>query len=120
MSKKSNTKPTLSSQAVPVPPKKPLTAFFKWSGDNREIFKKKNPELIQKELMSLLGEEWRKISEKDKKKYTDSFEKDKKKYDDEMRAYVEKYGPVKQKKKEMDAGEKKGKKTKKEKASVKK
>ena len=115
--KKSNPK----SQNAPPPPKKPLTTFLKWSGDNREIFKKKNPEMKQKELLTVLGEEWGKVAENIKKKYQDAYEKEKKKFDEELKVYVEKYGapaPLKKKNKEKDMEEvdKKGKKTKKEKA----
>jgi hypothetical protein len=95
---------------------------MRWTADNREAYKKKNPEMSPKELMSLLGKEWNEQSNTVKKKYEDLFAKDKKRYEEELKVYTDKYGPIKNKKKELDNGEKKGKKTKKskEKGSAKK
>ena len=112
--KKSNNK-IQSSQTGPQPPKRPLSSYMRWTADNREAYKKKNPEMSPKELMSLLGKEWNEQSNTVKKKYEDLFAKDKKRYEEELKVYTDKYGPIKNKKKELDNGEKKGKKTKKSK-----
>lgn len=113
MSKKQIPKPS----ETPNPPKKPLTAYFRYLADNRESFKKKHPEEPEKRIMSLLGEAWKTVPENAKKKYEEAYQKDKKKYDEEIKDYTQKYGPLKAKsKKNKDEDtEKKSKKIKNEK-----
>lgn len=116
MSKKSNTKAAANptTAEVPTPPKRPLSAYFRWLGENREFYKKKNPNLKNTELVSLLGSEWSKIGENMKKKFNDAYDKEKKKYDEEMKAFTDKNGPIIKKSKVLEKEEKKGKKSKKE------
>lgn len=45
-------------------PKRPLTAYFIWMGENREAIGKANPDLKSKELVKKLGETWRGITDK--------------------------------------------------------
>ena len=103
-----------TSQNGPAPPKRPLSCYLRWTCDNREAVKKKNPGIIQKDLISLLAEEWKKLNPKEKKKYEEIYVNEKAKFEEEMKKYVDKYGPVKgKKKKTLENSQKKGKKTKK-------
>ncbi len=97
---------------VPPPPKRPLNGYFRYSNDQREQFKKKNPELTHKEIMKAMSVEWNKMTEAQQKKYNDAYEKEKVKYEAEKKTYEEKYGVVKPKKKEStkEEGEKRGRK----------
>jgi hypothetical protein len=52
-------------------PKRPLSAFMLFSKDKRSIIKENEPEMKQTEIMKKLGEMWKNISQKEKKKYTD-------------------------------------------------
>lgn len=81
------------------PPKRPISSFLRFTGELRDQVKKKNPELPAKEILKVIGAEWKKLTEAQKKKYEDAYAKDKVKYDAEMKAYEEKYGPVKKTKK---------------------
>lgn len=110
MSKKSNNK-TPNNSAAPPPPKKPLTAYFRYLSDNRENFRKKNPNEPEKRILTLVADAWKACSEAVKKKYEEMYQKDKNKYDEEIKEYTVKYGPIKPKKKQVEEeGEKKGKK----------
>ena len=74
-------------------PKKPLSGYIRFTCQNREAFKKKYPDLNNKEIIKLLAKEWNKFSEGEKKKFNDAFEKDKKKYEEEVRSYEDKTHP---------------------------
>lgn len=112
---------TSAPKVQPDPPKKPVSSYLRFTIESREAFKKKNPDLNNKEMIKLLAEEWNKLSSDKKKKFSDAYEKDKKKYEEELKNYENKYGPVKSKKKkekeekEDEEKEKKGKKVGKEK-----
>lgn len=97
MSKKSKSNANLNPNAPP-PPKRPLTAFFRFVADNREPFRKKYPEEVEKRIISLLGEAWKNTTDKDKKKYEEAYQDDKIRYDEEFQEYTRKYGSAKQKK----------------------
>lgn len=96
------------SQEKAAAPKKNQTAYFLFMGDRREKLKKENPDLSHKEIVTKLGEEWRALSETDKKKYSTLAEKDKKRYQNEMDEYIKENG-------EPEKKTRKGKKEKKEK-----
>ena len=72
-------------------PKNVRNAYMFYCEKNREIIKKKNPELKAKEITAKLAEEWKKIKDTSKaKKYTDMVEKDKKRHEKEMEEYNQK------------------------------
>lgn len=68
-------------------PKKPQTAYFCFMADKRAEIKSSNPDLDHKELVKKMGEEWNKLSEKGKEKYTALANKDKQRYLKEMESY---------------------------------
>lgn len=55
----------------PHAPKRPLSAYFKWLGENRTKVKADNPGLPHKEVTSKLGEMWNALPEDEKKVYKD-------------------------------------------------
>lgn len=59
-------------------PKKPFSAYMLFGKDFREKSVKKDTKAT--DVMRLIGEAWKKISAKDKKKYDDLAEKDKVRY----------------------------------------
>lgn len=72
----------------PAAPKKPMTNYLFFCQDKRKDILKKNPDMKTNEVTRQLGELWRGLSDKDKKKYNTQAEKDKERYDTEMSSYV--------------------------------
>jgi len=77
----------LKEKKDPAAPKKPGSAFMFYLVSQRDDAKKKNPGLKLTELLKLLGQNWKELSESDKQKYQDMATKDKDRYQDEMDAY---------------------------------
>lgn len=71
----------------PNAPKRPKTAYIFFCDDQRVAIKKKAPEMPQTQLMSMLGELWKKIREKEKHKYDAMAAKDKVRYEKDMVVY---------------------------------
>jgi len=74
----------------PNKPKRPMSAFFFYAQDSRDRIKKDNPAAGIGEVGRILGEEWKKITEPQKKKYITQAEKAKKDYDKEIEEYNKK------------------------------
>jgi len=72
----------------PNAPRRANTSYILFCGDQREKVKKSNPNMSATEITTKLGELWKALSEKDKKKYTDLAAKDKARYEQEMESYV--------------------------------
>ncbi len=62
--------------------KRPLSSYMLFCKDKRDEVKKENPELKSTEITKKLGELWRGLSEKKKKKYTDMAAKLKEEYEE--------------------------------------
>lgn len=82
-----------SKKKDPNAPKKPMTAYFLYGKDHREeaIQKLKADNKDDKpkptEVQKLLAEWWKKLSEEEKKVYTDKQAEEKRKYDEELEVY---------------------------------
>lgn len=83
----------------PQPPKKPLNGYFRYQEEQMEIVKKANPKASHKELMSIIGQLYNKLSEDKKKPYTDRYEKERKEYQAQVEAYEKKHGKIQKKEK---------------------
>eukprot|EP00730_Choanoeca_flexa_P018873 TRINITY_DN9201_c0_g1_i2.p1 TRINITY_DN9201_c0_g1~~TRINITY_DN9201_c0_g1_i2.p1 ORF type:complete len:211 (+),score=81.21 TRINITY_DN9201_c0_g1_i2:47-679(+) len=77
----------------PNAPKRPMSAFFVFSGERREKVKEENPDFAAKDVARRLGEEWAALDEEGKKPYTDkaaelkaTYEIAKKEYDEKKKA----------------------------------
>merc|ERR1712157_164761 len=71
-------------------PKRPLSAYFLWLGENRA---KLIEELETKDIGVIgkaAGEKWKELDEDDKKEYQEKNEKDKERYEKEMKAWLKK------------------------------
>ena len=70
-SKKSNNKSNKSNKSSKKSKKKAKTGYMKWlwSNEGMSVLKKENNSLQQKELFSLAGKKWSKMSDGEKKKY---------------------------------------------------
>lgn len=71
----------------PNAPKRPNSSYIIFCGDQREKVKKSNPDMSATEITSKLGELWKALPEKDRKKYADAADKDKSRYEKEMESY---------------------------------
>jgi len=68
-------------------PKRPMSAYFMFSNENRNAIKEKNPGVTFGGLAKIISEEFKKLSEKELKKYQDKAAADKARYEKEMKAY---------------------------------
>ena len=71
-------------------PKRPLNSYMLYAQDARVELKKKNPEMkaVGGEISKKIGEQWKKLAAKDKKKYEDLAKKAKSEYEKKMKDYV--------------------------------
>jgi hypothetical protein len=67
-----------------------LSSYMFYVKDAREDVKSKHPKAAPTEIMSMLGAQWKKIKENDKKKYEEKSKKDKERYEKEMKQYKKK------------------------------
>merc|ERR1712105_166154 len=87
-------------------PKRPMSAYFLWMNDvGRASVKEQNPGASITEVSKKCGEEWRAISDAEKKKYEKMQEEAKKKFEVDMKEWLENGGEeaMKQAKKEAQA-----------------
>ena len=71
----------------PKAPKRALSAWIIFTTEQRPIFKVKNPEKSTTELTTLMSQEWRNMTDGDKKKYEDLSIVDKQRYMKEKEEY---------------------------------
>merc|ERR1739848_416888 len=80
------------------PPKKNLTSYIIFGNERREAVKEANPDAAAKDIMKLLGEEWRDLDDADKAEYTKMAEKDRERYVAELEAFKDSGGVLPEKK----------------------
>ena len=71
----------------PKAPKRALSSWIIFTTEQRPKFKAENPEKSNTELTTLMSQEWRNMTEGDKKKYTDLADVDKQRYMKEKEEY---------------------------------
>ena len=93
----------------PKAPKRGLTAWIIYTTEQRPKFKAENPEKSNTELTTLMSQEWRNMTDGDKKKYThlavvdkERYMKEKEEYDSSSESEKEKPKKAKKAKKEKD------------------
>ena len=79
----------LKAKKDPNKPKRAANPYTFFSKEYRETYKKKNngAKINFTEMNKTLGEAWRKLSDKKKKKYNDLAEKDRERYQADMEHY---------------------------------
>lgn len=85
----------------PNQPRRPLTAYFRWMGDNRKQAQQENPELKNKDLTKLLGHKWSNLTTEEKNRYQEPAKKEMEAWKVLMTAYkkTDEYKEFQQKKK---------------------
>jgi len=71
----------------PNQPKRPMSAYMLYAGTERATIKQRMPEATFSQIAHSLGEQWKSMSEADKKPYLDQAERDKQRYNEEMQVY---------------------------------
>lgn len=71
----------------PKAPKRGLTAWIIFTNEQRQKFKAENPDKSTTELTTLMSQEWRNMTDGEKKKYVDLSEVDKQRYLKEKEDY---------------------------------
>jgi len=72
----------------PNAPKRGLSAYMFFANDNRDKVREENPGIKFGEVGKLLGERWKELTDKDKKKYEDQAKIDKERYETEKAQYL--------------------------------
>jgi len=81
------------------------SGFLYFSQEKRPALKKQNPSATVGDLAKLLGKEWKKMTEADKKPFETLAGEDRKRYDREMKEYQSKKSAVPEDEEEEDEEE---------------
>jgi len=71
----------------PNAPKRPLSAFFLFSQDERPEIKKKSPSMSVGDISKEIGNKWKKVSDDTKKRYEQKAAVEKQKYEQRLAEY---------------------------------
>ncbi|KAH8548643.1 high mobility group box domain-containing protein, partial [Umbelopsis sp. PMI_123] len=71
----------------PNAPKQPVSSYLYFCNDRRAKMKEEQPSINPKELVSLLGKEWRALDENAKKQWERKASEDKERYQKQLEAY---------------------------------
>ncbi|KAG2357534.1 high mobility group box domain-containing protein, partial [Suillus spraguei] len=71
----------------PNAPKGPASAYILFQNDIRSAYKKEHPDMSNKELLRLIGDQWKALSEDKKDFYRDQHGTAKKKHEVDLAAY---------------------------------
>ena len=74
-------------------PKRAMSSYFMFMNDRRAKFREDNPEMSMCQITKALTEVWHKLTDDEKKKYTDMANADKERYDKEMEEHNAKETP---------------------------
>jgi hypothetical protein len=83
-------------------PKRPMSAFFIYMGENRASIKKENPTAVFTEIAKIGGVQWKALKPSAKAKFEALAEKEKQRYATEMSTYVPSPEDKKKKRKKKD------------------
>ncbi|KAI4561553.1 hypothetical protein MJG53_016607 [Ovis ammon polii x Ovis aries] len=72
-------------------PKKPLTAYLRFFKEMRPQYLQKHPKMSNKELTKVLSEEYRKLPEQLRLKYSQDFQKEKQEFQEKMALFREQH-----------------------------
>lgn len=79
--------PRSSKQKDPNAPKRPLSAFFIFSQDERPKIKSQNASLSVAEVAKVIGEKWRSAPEDIKRRYEKAAKEAKERYEKDLQEY---------------------------------
>ncbi|NXK24644.1 TFAM factor, partial [Arenaria interpres] len=73
---------------------RPLTAYFRFLKENRPVFRQKNPEMSNMELVKKLAGAWKELPASQKQVYEDARKTDWQKYSEQLAAYKAQLTPA--------------------------
>ncbi|NXM26730.1 TFAM factor, partial [Oxyruncus cristatus] len=76
------------------PPKRPLTAYFRFMKENRSAFKEKNPEASSTELIKMLAGAWKELPASQKQVYEEARKTDWQRYGEQLAKYKAQITPA--------------------------
>jgi len=79
--------PKRRAKKHPMAPKRPMSAFLKFSQTRRQRVKKENPDMSNTDVSRLLGEMWRNASPKEKVPYREQEERERAHYKEEIKKF---------------------------------
>eukprot|EP01134_Creolimax_fragrantissima_P001100 CFRG1100T1 len=71
----------------PNAPKKPLSTYMMFATENRAAVIAENPDIANTDIVKKMGEQWREMSDADKKPYVDRYAEAKTKYEATLKEY---------------------------------
>ncbi|XP_028132635.1 transcription factor A, mitochondrial [Diabrotica virgifera virgifera] len=81
---KTETKERLKSLNIPEKPKKPLTPYLQYVNQKRSTIVKENPNILPKDVLRKLSEEWKQVTEEEKEKLKEKYQKEAEIYDKDI------------------------------------
>jgi HMG (high mobility group) box len=79
--------PKRRAKKHPLAPKRPMSAFLKYSQTRRSLVKHQNPDMSNTDVSRLLGEMWRSAPEREKRPYVETEERERATYKQETAAF---------------------------------
>lgn len=79
--------PKRRAKKHPLAPKRPMSAFLKYSQTRRSLVKQQNPDMSNTDVSRLLGEMWRSAPEREKRPYVETEERERAAYKQETAAF---------------------------------
>jgi len=76
------------------PPQKPLTAYFLYAEDQKEIVRRAHPEVKGLEMYKIIATQWHQLDQAQKDVYEKRHDVLKEEYKKLLEEYERKYGPV--------------------------
>ncbi|XP_049665492.1 transcription factor A, mitochondrial isoform X3 [Accipiter gentilis] len=76
------------------PPKRPLTAYFRFMKENHNAFRQKNPEATNTELIKKIADAWKELPASQKQVYEESRKTDWQRYKEQLAAYKAQLTPA--------------------------
>jgi hypothetical protein len=86
--------PKRRAKKNPLAPKRPPSAFLKFSKKRRSEMKSSNPDLSNTDVSMLLGEEWRNATAKEKEPYVGQEERERAIYNEKIKTFREEEAKV--------------------------
>jgi hypothetical protein len=86
--------PKRRAKKHPLAPKRPMSAFLKYSQNRRAMVKEQNPDMSNTDVSRLLGEMWRNASELERRPYVEQEEFERAAYNETIKKWREKQAQI--------------------------
>jgi HMG (high mobility group) box len=86
--------PKRRAKKHPLAPKRPMSAFLKYSQNKRSDVKEQNPSMSNTDVSRLLGEMWRNASDDERQPYVDEEQVERANYNERIKEWREEQGKI--------------------------